>query len=685
MCRVCRAICLFLFLLMVSSAGRATQPPDASWLSLVPGAERIGAATGEPPAAPVFRGDELIGFVFSTQAVVRSTGFSGKPLDVAVGIDTDGRITGARVIEQHEPILTIGVQPEDLDAFVARYVGRSVDEPIRVVRRAGGADEIQAIAGATVSSLVINNAILTAARAVASARGLVSGGTLDLASFEPLAFPQLVADGSIVQHRWTVGQIDTQLAAEQAAVFPPGAAHDLFVELAVALATPPRVGRNLLGDRLYEQIFSELELGDQLIFVAGRGRWSFKGTAWRRSGMFDRIRLLQESRSFTLHATQHRSLERLAATDAPAFRELALFVLPRASGFDPLKPWRLQLRVDGRTGNGETVATTVELAYELPARYVREAAPSSGPALWQEVWRQRRWDLAVLAVALLLLTSVLFAQERLARRRRALGLIRTGFLLFSLFWIGWYAGAQLSVINVLTFSHALLTGFHWDFFLLEPLIFVLWSYVAIVLLFWGRGVYCGWLCPFGALQELLNAVARRARVPQLELPFNLHEGLRSLKFVLFLAIFALSLGAMERAQMLAEVEPFKTAIVLRFVRDWPFLLYTLGLLGAGLFIRRLFCRYLCPLGGALAIPARMRQFEWLRRRRQCGTECRICQVQCPVGAIQPEGHIHPGECIYCLRCQANYFDEHVCPPLIQRRQRRERREAAITQPVERTA
>ncbi len=655
--------------------------PVASWLDLVPGTDRIGNVEGEPPAAPVFRGEELAGYVFSTRAVVNSTGFSGKPLDVAVGIDMQARITGARVVEQHEPILIIGVKPGDIDAFVARYVGRGIDEPIRVVRRGAGPGDVDAIAGATVSSLVINNAILTAARAVATSRGLVAGGTLDLATFEPLDFTQLLADGSVVRRGWTVGQIDARLAPMQATVFPPGDPDHLFVELATALATPARIGRNLLGDQLYERVLSELGLGDQLIFVAGRGRWSFKGTEWRRSGIFDRIRLVQGDRTFTFRAEQHRRLDQLAAAGAPAFRELALFVLPRDSGFDPTRPWRLQLRADGRTGGGETVSTTVELEYRLPSRYIREAPRTSGPPPWQDVWRQRWVDVAVLGVALLVLTGLLFAQEKLAQNRRVLGVIRTGFLLFSLVWIGWYAAAQLSVINVLTFAHALLTGFRWEFFLLEPLIFVLWSYVAVVVLFWGRGVYCGWLCPFGALQELLNALARRARVPQLELPFNLHEGLRSLKFVIFLAIFAISLGSMEAAQQLAEVEPFKTAIVLRFVREWPFVLYAAGLLVAGLFVRRMFCRYLCPLGGALAIPARMRQFEWLRRRRQCGTECRICQVQCPVGAIQPEGHIHPGECIYCLRCQANYFDDTVCPPLIQRRQRRERREAAATRPA----
>jgi NosR/NirI family transcriptional regulator, nitrous oxide reductase regulator len=157
----------------------------------------------------------------------------------------------------------------------------------------------------------------------------------------------------------------------------------------------------------------------------------------------------------------------------------------------------------------------------------------------------------------------------------------------------------------------------------------------VALIYWGRGVFCGWLCPFGALQELANGAARRVGVPQVTVPFWLHERLRALKFVIFLALFAVALGSMAQAQRLAEVERFKTAIVLRFLRDWPFVAWALLLLAAGLFIERFFCRYLCLLGAALALPARLRQFEWLKRHRQCGRECRICEVQCPVQASSP--------------------------------------------------
>ena len=123
----------------------------------------------------------------------------------------------------------------------------------------------------------------------------------------------------------------------------------------------------------------------------------------------------------------------------------------------------------------------------------------------------------------------------------------------------------------------------------------------------------------------------------------------------------------------AEIEPFKTAIILAFDRSWPFVLYAVALLAVGLFIERFFCRYICPLGAALAIPARLRMFEWLKRRWQCGLQCNICADQCPVQAIHPDGKINPNECTYCLKCQVIYNDDLVCPPLAEKRKRKESR------------
>ena len=315
-----------------------------------------------------------------------------------------------------------------------------------------------------------------------------------------------------------------------------------------------------------------------------------------------------------------------------------------------------------------------------------EVAPEDAPAwwfgsssepFWVTVWRDRLGQIVVLCVALLLLTCILLFQDWLTRRSRLLQRVRIAFLLFTLIFIGWYSLAQLSVIHVLTFINAVLHQFSWEAFLVDPLIFILWGFVALTLLLWGRGVYCGWLCPFGALQELLFQLTQRLGVREYRLPAVVHERLTALKYVIFVALFGLSLQSIGYAAKAAEVEPFKTAIIMHFMRDGAYLWYALALLLLAVFNRKFFCKYLCPLGAALAIPAPLRIFDWLRRRKECGRPCQICAIQCEVQAIRPTGEINPNECHYCLDCQMTYWDDHQCPPLSEKRIRREKSRAAL--------
>ena len=379
----------------------------------------------------------------------------------------------------------------------------------------------------------------------------------------------------------------------------------------------------------------------------------------------------------------------MAAALAQPFAEVGLFLVPVDAGFDPALPWRLQLLVQRAIGALDKDFLLYELSYTLPERYLKPppapmstAAPAPSlaeaepaPELWRRIWEDRIVDVAVLGAAMIGLTLIFFFQDWFVRRPKLATSVRLGFLLFTVAWLGGFAQAQLSVVNILTFGNALITEFKWDYFLMDPLIFLLWCGTAIALLFWGRGVFCGWLCPFGALQELLNKAARLARVPQVTLPWGLHERLWPVKYVIFIGIFGVSLHDLALAEQLAEVEPFKTTVILRFAHEWPFLLYAGLLLGAGLFIERFFCRYLCPLGAALAIPGKIRIMEWLRRHKECGAPCHRCAQECMVQAIHPDGHINQNECLYCLHCQQVYHDQHRCPPMIQRRLRRDRRHA----------
>jgi len=289
----------------------------------------------------------------------------------------------------------------------------------------------------------------------------------------------------------------------------------------------------------------------------------------------------------------------------------------------------------------------------------------------------------VLGVGLAVLTLILVLQDWLARKPRFLAALRRGFLLYTIFFIGWYGLAQLSIVHVLTFVQAALRDFRWESFLIDPMLFILWSFVAVTLLLWGRGVFCGWLCPFGALQELIQDTAQRFKLRQLEFPDVVHERLWAVKYVVLLVLFGMSLQSMGEAVKLAEIEPFKTAVTLRFDRQWPFVLYAVALIAVTAVNRKFFCKYLCPLGAALTIPGRFRIFDWwLRRRKECGRPCQTCAHDCEVRAIRPTGEINANECHYCLDCQVTYYSDKRCMPLIERRERREARRSRPVIPIQ---
>jgi len=672
-------------------------------VDVFPGADRFGPVEGSPPAAAAFKGNAVVGYVFETS----DNGYSGKPIRMLVGLDTNGVITGAKVIEHNEPILLAGIPQEKLFAFVEHYVGHRIVDMVGK----GETKAFDAVSGATVTSVVINDGLARGALAVAKSRGIagfppstVTGAPSPGASrtviadvpFEAADWPKLLGDGLIRRLHLSNGEVDAAFkkigVGSPEPYAPAGKPEEEFIDLYLGLVSLKTIGDSLLSEGDYRSLSGWLAPGQAAIVVAANGAYSFRGSGFVRGGIFDRIQLIQDDRTILFKDTDYRHLAAFAAPHSPRFKEIALFRLPKETGFDPAKPFRLELLAQRPTGPIDKAFTSFSLSYELPAKFVRTETATPAPApvsaqtpelaagaattepaqeqLWLKIWRSRAFDIAVLAVALVALTLIFFFQDWLVEHPILFERLRTSFLLFSIFWLGLYAKAQLSVVNVFTFVHEVLTGFRWDFFLLEPLIFMLWCAVAVSLLFWGRGAYCGWLCPFGALQEVLNHTARRLGLRQYSVPFAWHERLWALKYILFLGLLGISLGNMALAEQLSEIEPFKTVVLLHFMREWPFVLFALALLGAGLFIERFYCRYLCVLGAALAIPGRGRMFEWLKRRKQCGFECQLCAKNCMVQAIHPLGQINPNECLYCMHCQVIYWDDHKCPPLVMKRERR---------------
>ncbi len=610
-----------------------------------------------------------LGFIASTWEITRSLGYSGRPIDILVAVGRDGKIAGAELVRHNEPILTLGISTADIARYINAFAEVDLSHP-----QTAAADDSQLpdiIAGATVSTAVIRDSILRTARTVYLMESARGAGGIDRLTFESLTWTELEASSALLSTRMT---LDAARAALAGAETPPPPGEAPFIEYWAGIIDPPSIGRSLLGQQVFSRAMASLNSGEVGLFLASRGLHSHRGTAWRRSGLFERVQVIQGSLVFTPRAEDYQRIDRLAVEDAPDFKELSFFRLP-SDRFDATAPFRIEVIASRAAAGGEAVTLRIPLNYRLPERFLLKAAslPEVEP-LWVSAWQRKRGAVVGVGLLLTVLALILFLQEAFVRRPRLWRWGRTAFLAVTLVWLGWIAGGQLSVVHVVAFVQSLLSGFRWETFLIEPVVFILWSFVALGLLFWGRGVFCGWLCPFGALQELTNQVARRLSVPQIQVPPVIHERLWVIKYTLFVAILGLSFYSMEQALVLAEVEPFKTAMSMRFLRAWPFVLFAVVVLLAGLFIERFYCRYLCPLGAALAIPAKLKIFDWLKRRPQCGRECRLCEQQCTVGAIDVLGRINPNECVLCLRCQMIYHDAATCTVL-------KRREARKAQPA----
>ncbi len=681
---------------------------------LIAGADSFGPPQGDPPLVPILGSGETVGYAFLNSDFVDATGYSGKPIRVVVAIDPEGTIRAAKLVEHHEPIVLIGIPEARVLEFMAAYIGYN---PLLAADTGQSAPEVDIVSGATVTVLVIGDSIVRSVARAARRIGLGGGEAaaaargpswaVDREAGEITDWQTLLGEGAIRRLSLSVGDVNEAFEqsgdAKAAGKRERGEPGDPFIDLYVALASQPAIGRSLLGEAEYANLVKMLKPGQEAILIAGEGRYSFKGSGYVRGGIFDRIEVVQGTETIRFRDKLHRRIGSIEADGAPTFHDIGVFVVPEGVEFNAAEPWHLKLLVQRAVGPVQKAFTSFDLSYQLPDAYRKavEVAPvaaaadvSAQPApaaertpdrvfageagevpLWQRLWRSKAASISVLGGMLVVLTLIFFFQDWLVKRPVLFDRLRLGYLAVTLFWLGWVAQAQLSVVNVLAFANSLRTDFQWSYFLVDPLIFILWFSVAAALLFWGRGPFCGWLCPFGALQELSNRIAKLLKVPQIFVPWWLHERLWPIKYMIFLVLFGVSLGSLAFAEQLAEIEPFKTAIILRFMREWWFVLFALSLLVAGLFIERFFCRYLCPLGAALAIPGRMRMFDWLKRYRECGNPCMRCHNECPVQAIHPEGHINPNECISCLHCQVLYHHDQKCPVMIQRRIKREKRQA----------
>ena len=214
-------------------------------------------------------------------------------------------------------------------------------------------------------------------------------------------------------------------------------------------------------------------------------------------------------------------------------------------------------------------------------------------------------------------------------------------------YLGFYKSQLISIVNVfgLMGGNLPIARYNLAWYLLAAI-----TVISTVL--WGR-VYCGRICAFGALTQLLDRVVPRRFT--VKVPRAIERRASLIKYGILAGAVAYFLLTKDPL-IYPYIEPFW---MFGLSERTPVLWIGLAvLLVATVFVRNLYCRFLCPLGAALGLLSKLTVFR-IKRWSECST-CRICEKACEWGAIRgPE--IVLTECVRCDDCERLYADTQKCP------------------------
>lgn len=171
--------------------------------------------------------------------------------------------------------------------------------------------------------------------------------------------------------------------------------------------------------------------------------------------------------------------------------------------------------------------------------------------------------------------------------------------------------------------------------------------------------FCGWVCPLGTLQDMFASWARRLSgettkvrgkkskaVLPLQVPAKVDKLLRYLKYLVLVAILLASAAAV--------YPPLRNLCPVRAIFGFHWNSGVLGIVLLGfvissMLVRRFSCKYLCPLGAALAISNKISPIRLHISQDNC-SNCGRCDADCPMDIQPVPKNTGSLECVRCLEC-----------------------------------
>ena len=625
------------------------------------------------------RTGEEAGYIFETEPLAPLPGFSGAPINVLVTLDRAGKFLRAELLEHNEPIFVSGLGEAPFNEFVRQYRGLSIFDSITVgVPYGTGAQDgsgqvyLDGVTKATASVRIAHESILAASLAVARERmqGLAGGPSPSpkRGAGQKLDWNALIDEG--IAKRLTITNEELQSAFAgtlwedddaEALADPQGD----YLDLWVIDIGPDAIAEALLDSETLaarDELLSVATFAEPLLLLAN-GRHGLVSEDFVRNTAPDL--LLAEQGGLPI-ALRHADIEVHTAEGVPDFEHRLMLRTDRRLGFNPTQDWDLIIRAVRRHGSfmPEVGVQEFRTTQSTPVRFFDVPTVAAPRPVWVESALDRRLDLAILGGFLLLLTGVLLFRQSFIAGARRLRPYRLGILAFTLVFVGWWGQGQLSIVTVIGTLRAAVEGTGFLFLLYDPFSLLVWFAAIIGFVLWGRGLFCGWLCPYGALQEFADRLGRLLGIKRRRVPGRADRWLKQLKYVLLALLIITGFVAPALNDLLVEIEPFKTAITVYFVREWWFAGYALAWLVLGMIWFKPFCRYVCPLGAFMALGGLLRVRRWIPRRVECGSPCQLCKVRCHYDAIEKDGQIAYSECFQCLDCVSIHDDPKQCVPII---------------------
>ncbi|HEX5827674.1 MAG TPA: 4Fe-4S binding protein [Candidatus Limnocylindrales bacterium] len=190
---------------------------------------------------------------------------------------------------------------------------------------------------------------------------------------------------------------------------------------------------------------------------------------------------------------------------------------------------------------------------------------------------------------------------------------------------------------------------------------VVLAVAALLTAFAARGAFCGWLCPFGFLQDVVAGVARtlEAHVPTLRAAMRtlrrrgarlaiLDRPLRLLKYLVlaWAVLGAAAFGVM----VFRDVDPWSALLEIGRGSAGIGFVVLVGVIVASFFVERAWCRYACPLGAATGLVSRFSPVRLERIENACSS-CGACSKACPMGIdLLAARRVTSQDCVGCLEC-----------------------------------